>query len=98
MSWKEQQTNKYKEWNKGETLEGVLVGKEENELRISNNTNKKVELIKATSMLKAGFKDVEVGDKVKIVYEGTKETAKGNTLMLFKVYKWSNEVVEETVE
>jgi hypothetical protein len=86
MVWVEQKTNIYKEWEEKEVLEGVYVGEEEKFYKIDNG--KEIENIKKTSLLVAGLKDVRIGNKVRITYEGVQPTKSGFELMIFKVEKW----------
>lgn len=86
MAWIEQKTNIYKEWTEGEELVGIYVGEEDKYFKVDNG--KEVELVKKTSLLVAGLKDIRIGNKIKITYKGVELTKNNFELMIFKVEKW----------
>lgn len=90
MVWQELNTNKYKEWEEGETLEGIYVGLDGDEA-LKIDTGKEVVYVKKTSMLETAFGDVKVGKKVRVTFKEFKKTKKGFDMMVFKVEKWSEE-------
>ena len=91
MEWEEIQPNIWKPEQEGDALEGVLISKDKAGQYDSNtyalDTPKGQVSLWGTAILNDKMKYVNVGETVKIVFEGRTETKKGQPVLLFKVYK-----------
>lgn len=103
MTWKKLELDKdvWKPINEGDTLEGVVIERTTDQhygtqLIISYNNG---EYIKTPfhKILQAYIdsNDVKVGDRIKIVFTGMKNTGKGNPATMYSVYKWADNGASE---
>lgn len=94
MSWKEVVAKKdYWETNLVEDfLEGVVVDKEKDDRGLRLTIESKVHGLVRTPPHRALIellKEVNIQDRIKIVYKGEKDTGKPNKLQLYQLFKWT---------
>jgi hypothetical protein len=93
LEWKEVQPNIWKPETKGDQVEGVLIGKDSNKgsfesMAYSIETKDKAHLlIWGCAVLDERMKYVNVGEEIKVVFDGEGQNKKGQNIKLFKVYK-----------
>ena len=99
--WVSMEPEIWKYENKGDELEGVLVakipegGKYGNESYVVENRAGRFTVF-ATTVLKRLMKTVSIGDEIRIVFTGTKETDKDEDLKLFSIFRKREAVGEQS--
>jgi ASC-1-like (ASCH) protein len=99
MVYTEIQPNIWKPINIGDSVEGVLVGMDQAVGRNESNIysleapNGEKWKIWGSAILDDRLKYVKVGDKIKIVYEGSTVNKSGQPLKLYKVFRDTPDVV-----
>ena len=92
--WKKSEDSIYKFESEGDTVFGKLISKEkgytyDNEVYKIETDDKKVLVIFSTSVLQSLMANINIGQEVKIVYLGSKQSEKKgfNDIKLFEVFK-----------
>lgn len=92
MEWEEIQPNIWKPENPGDAIEGILIGKESEKGDYKSSayaleTKQGQFLVWGSAVIDERMKYVDVGEKVKIMFEGKENNKKGQPVNIFKIFR-----------
>ena len=96
LEWNEIQPNIWKPEQEGDAIQGILIGKESDKgsygsqayiMEIKGEKQPTQALIWGCAVLDERMKYVNVGEMIKIEFNGSKINKKGQPVKIFKVYK-----------
>ena len=100
--WVSTEPQIWKEEEKGDTIEGKLVGKREKGGKYGNasyliENDEGVHVVFGTTVLEDRMRAVKTGDMIRIVFKGTEKNKRSENTKIFEVFKKKPLVTEEQI-